>query len=79
MRFASFYHVLPLRLRFFEVWKCNKKPSKAGPEETRLPYASQAALEEKAADLYTNAVEHYRHQRFSEAPRHAIYINMHML
>ena len=29
----------------------------------------QAALEEKAADIYTNAVEHYRHQRFSDVPR----------
>lgn len=40
--------------QIFEVWKSNKKQSKA-------------ALEEKAADLYTEAVQHYRHKRFSEA------------
>ncbi|CAK9017494.1 unnamed protein product [Durusdinium trenchii] len=41
--------------QIFEVWKSNKKQSKA-------------ALEEKAADLYTEAVQHYRHKRFSEEP-----------
>ncbi|CAJ1365417.1 unnamed protein product [Effrenium voratum] len=40
--------------QIFEVWKSNRR-------------AGKAALEEKAADLYTEAVEHYRHGRFQEA------------
>lgn len=40
--------------QIFEVWKANRRPSKA-------------SLEEKAADLYTEAVEHYRHGRFEQA------------
>mmetsp|Transcript_18932 Transcript_18932/g.39383 ORF Transcript_18932/g.39383 Transcript_18932/m.39383 type:complete len:303 (+) Transcript_18932:2-910(+) len=40
--------------QIFEVWKANRRPSKA-------------TLEEKAADLYTEAVEHYRHGRFEQA------------
>jgi len=40
--------------QIFEVWKAARR-------------ASKAALEEKAADLYTEAVEHYRHSRFQEA------------
>ena len=40
--------------QIFEVWKCNKKPAKA-------------AVEEKATDVYTEGMQHYRHRRFSEA------------
>lgn len=40
--------------QIFEVWKINKKPSKA-------------ALEEKATDVYAEGMQHYRHRRFSEA------------
>lgn len=40
--------------QIFEVWKSNKKPSKA-------------SLEEKATDMYAEGMQHYRHRRFSEA------------
>ena len=44
------------------------------PGNNSLP---QAAVEEKATDVYTEGMQHYRHRRFSEVPwqRHGMILD----